>query len=149
METQCGFDHAPAGADLLAMYGPTLLVDVGFDASYLVGQGKIPTPGIQNLQALVDTGASDCCIDGMLAITLELPIVDRRELAGAHGSREVNMHMAQIRVPSLNFTMYGQFAAVDLNGGGQKHVALIGRSFLRYFTMSYEGRTGKVIIKSP
>ncbi len=52
----------------------------------------------------------------------------------------------QVHVPTLGQTAYGTFAAVHLAAGGQVHVALIGRTFLRNFTMIYEGRTGTVTI---
>jgi hypothetical protein len=42
--------------------------------------------------------------------------------------------------------VYGLFAGVNLAAGGQPHQALIGRTFLRHFTMIYEGRTGTVTI---
>jgi predicted aspartyl protease len=96
------------------------------------------------LRALVDTGASESCIDGTLAAALKLPVVDRRMTAGAHGAKEVNMHLAQIHIPSLKFTIYGAFAGVDLHAGGQIHSALIGRTFLQHFKMIYDGTTGSV-----
>jgi hypothetical protein len=37
---------------------------------------------------------------------------------------------------------------LSLLAGGQNHAALIGRTFLRHFTMTYEGRTGTVIISN-
>jgi len=58
------------------------------------------------------------------------------------------MHMAQIHIPTLNYTVYGSFAAVDLVDGGQKHEALIGPTFLQKFTMIYSGVTGDVEIFS-
>ncbi len=76
-------------------------------------------------------------------------VLDRRLVSGAHGSQEINMHLAQVHVPSLNFTIYGAFAGVHLVAGGQVHRALIGRTFLSHFTMVYEGRTGTVKISSP
>jgi len=96
--------------------------------------------------ALVDTGATESCIDGGLAMRLNLPIVDRRPLGGAHGVNEVNVHLGHIHIPALAFTIYGPFCAVDLVAGGQAHHALIGRTFLQAFTMIYEGRTGTVTI---
>jgi hypothetical protein len=75
---------------------------------------------------------------------LNLPVVDRRLISGAHGAKEVNMHLAHVIVPSLTFTIYGMFAAVDLVAGGQHHNALLGRTFLQRFTMTYEGKTGTV-----
>jgi hypothetical protein len=59
------------------------------------------------------------------------------------------MHLAQIHISTLKFTLYGTFAGVHLIKGGQVHKALIGRTFLRHFTMVYEGKTGRVTISSP
>lgn len=132
---------------MLVSQGPTLYVDIGFDPLYKPDPpGKIPTPGMTGLQALVDTGATTSCIDSGLAMQLNLPIFDRQKISGVGGVHEVNMHLAQIHVPSLNFTIYGSFAAVDLIAGGQPHHALIGRSFLRAFVMVYEGTTGTVTL---
>lgn len=152
VQTKCGFDSKGGvdGAKLLAQFGPTLKVDIGFDSSYVPTATPlmIPTPSITGREALVDTGASECCIDNILAAQLKLPIVDRRPISGAHGRGDVNMHLAQVHVPSLRFTVYGIFAGVALQEGGQRHQALIGRTFLQKFTMVYEGRTGTVTISS-
>lgn len=148
--TKCGFNDIPGGASgavLLSAYGPTLIVDIGFDPAFKVGVAA-PVAGVTGIRALVDTGASESCIDSLLASQLNLPIVDRRSISGVHGPIEVNMHLAQVRVPSLNFTIYGAFAGVHLDAGGQIHKALIGRTFLQHYTMVYEGRTGNVTLSS-
>ncbi len=147
--TKCGFTSAPGannGDELLIAFGPTLAVDIGFDPNSKLG-GPTPVPGIQGVAALVDTGATESCIDNLLAATLNLPIVDRRKIGGVGGAHEVNMYLAQVRVPSLNFTIYGAFAGVQLAAVGQ-HQALLGRTFLRAFTMVYDGKTGDVTISS-
>lgn len=130
---------------MLVAYGPTLMVDVGFDPNYNP-QPPAPTPtaGITGINALVDTGASESCIDNLLASQLNLPIVDRRPISGVHGSQVVNVYMAQVHAPTLAFTIYGAFSGVDLAAGGQPHSVLIGRTFLQNFTMVYEGLTGTV-----
>ena len=133
---------------MLTSYGPTLFVDIGFDPDFKPAQGAIPIPGITGVSALVDTGPGESCIDSVLAAQLNLPVVDKRMVAGAHGAQEVNMHLAQVRVPSLGVNILGAFAGVHLSAGGQVHRALIGRTFLRNFTMVYEGRTGTVTISS-
>jgi hypothetical protein len=149
--TKCGFDNTPAGSgsDLLCALGPTLWAHIGFDPAYDPDNAaqlpRLPNPP---LPALVDTGASECCIDSVLAVALALPIIDRRPVSGVHGAADVNMHLAQIHVAPLRFTIYGVFAGVDLIAGGQAHHALIGRSFLRGFTMTYEGRSGTVVISN-
>ena len=151
VQTKCGFDSGPQGAgrDLLTLYGPTLGVDIGFDPAYTytVG-GAPPNAGIKGVMALVDTGATESCIDSLLAASLKLPIVNRREVSGSAGKHIANVYLAQVHVPALGFTIYGAFAGVELAAGGQAHSALIGRTFLQGFTMTYEGRTGTVSLSN-
>lgn len=152
LSTRCGFDDGPGqkGCDALVAMGPTLIVQIGFDPAYKFAPGAPIAPpalGAPNpFHALVDTGATECCIDAGLAMQLNLPIVDRRSVGGISGVHEVNMHLAQIHVPSLAFTIHGAFAGVNLIAGGQSHYALIGRTFLQHFKMVYEGLTGTVTI---
>ena|ERR1700733_8644936 len=149
--TKCGFDSTPQGAsgqELLVTWGPTLFVDVGFDPAFIPNPlaMPVPTPGMRGINALVDTGAQECCIDSLLASQLGLPIVDRRQISGVHGSHIASVHLAQVFVPSLAFVVYGAFVGVDLAAGGQAHSVLIGRTFLQFFTMVYEGRNGTVTL---
>ena len=148
--TKCGFDDqtGQSGRDALALYGPTLFVQIGFDPASRPSDGPNPNLPPDKHPALVDTGATESCIDSELALILNLPIVDRQKVAGVHGADTVNVHLAQIHVPSLDFTVYGRFAGVHLRAGGQPHFALIGRTFLQNFTMTYEGRTGNVILSN-
>ena len=149
-ETKCGFNDSPSGSgsSLLVQYGPTLIVDIGFDKDWFFGRPTAPVFGINNVDALVDTGATESCIDDLLATQLNLPVVDKRPIAGVGGQHEAKIYLAQIHIPTLNFTIYGAFAGVHLTAGGQPHKALIGRTFLLSFTMIYEGKTGSVILKS-
>jgi len=148
---ECGFDDSAgaSGSQLLVFSGPTLLVDIGFDPAYRPDPpGMVPRAAITGQRALVDTGASVSCIDGGLAMQLNLPIVDRQPISGIGGTMIANLHLAQIHIPSLNVTVYGNFAAVDLIAGGQAHYALIGRTFLMHIKMTYNGLTGKVVISN-
>lgn len=151
-EAKCGFNNTSTvpGCDLLVAHGPTLFVDIGFDPNHdpVANPQGVPVPGITEVQALVDTGATECCIDSLLAAQLNLPLVNRRQIAGVHGAHLANVYLAQVHVPSLGMTMNGAFSGVDLKAGGQIHSALIGRTFLRHFKMIYEGKTGTVILTS-
>jgi hypothetical protein len=145
----CGFPDAAgvSGRDLLVMHGPTVSVHIGFDPTFV--PGAIP-PTIPNLpqtpfSALVDTGAIVSCIDNRLAMQLNLPIVDQRSMSGNRGAGLANVHLAQIHVPSLAFMVHGEFCGVDLIAG---YHALLGRTFLRDFTLTYEGRTGMVTLSN-
>ena len=133
--TEFGFGESR----LLAMIGPTLFVQIGFDPQFRPGENSLPDLPADRSPALVDTGVLESCIDSALAGALDLPVVSRRSVAGVHGADEVNMHLAQIYVLELNWTVYGQFAGVHLVAGGQPHRALIGRTFLMNFVMTYDG----------
>ena len=139
----CGFSNR----DDLINYGPTLLVDVGFDPAFDPDKrGAAPVPSVQQIHAVVDTGATISCIDKQLAAQLKLPVVDRANFGGISGNYLADMHAAQIHIPALDFTQYGSFAGVDLVSGGQRHFVLIGRTFLGNFQMNYNGITGEVVI---
>jgi len=140
MQIECGFNSQ----NDLVHFGPTLNVMIGFDPSYRSDSGNNPNIPANTYPALVDTGATQSCIDSALATHLNLPIFDRRNVSGVHGSQTVNMHLAQIFVPELNLIEYGQFSGVHLTAGGQPHFALIGRTFLREIVMAYDGSTGSV-----
>jgi len=146
----CGFRPRAglAGADLLVIRGPTLNVQVGFDPGFAPRNGSRPGLDVRLFPALVDTGAQESCIDASLAAELNLPIVEQATVAGAHGSGVLDLYLAQIHVPALEFTVAGRFAGVHLAAGQQAHRALIGRTFLRWFSMRYEGRTGAVVLTS-
>jgi hypothetical protein len=140
-EASAGFQSGRALSD----YGPALYVRIGFDPGFRIG-GPSPKLPPLDLPALVDTGASLSCIDVALAEQLQLPLVDRIPVIGVHGPEETNFYAAQIYNSGLKSGSYGLFAGLSLRSSGQLHYALIGRSFLERFTMTYEGRTGRVVI---
>ena len=145
-KARCGFNDGPAGSgrQLLVAFGPTLDVNIGFDPDYRITSAQRPQLPDMTVQALLDTGATESCIDAMLAAHLGLPVVDQRMIGGVGGSHKVNVHLAQIYIPDLNYTINGLFSAVSLRAGGQHHLALIGRTFLQDFRMVYDGSTGTV-----
>ena len=80
----------------------------------------------------------------MLAVQLNLPMVDRQPIGGVGGKHTANVYIAQIRVPTLMHVMHGRFFGVDLKAGGQQHEVLMGRSFLSALSLFYDGKTGSV-----
>ena len=140
----CGFDNS----DELALAGPTVAVEVGFDPDARFGDGDVPRLQSGPLPALVDTGAGESCIDSELAIRLNLPVIGRQQVSGIGGMVQVDVHLAQINLPGLGTTIYGRFAGVHLIAGGQPHYALIGRDFLSHYTMTYDGRRGVVTLSN-
>ena len=114
---ECGFkDYKGNSAQsLLVQFGPTVGVRIGFDRGYFPSDSTHPDLPEDVWPALMDTGTAESCIDSALADILNLPIVDRRNVSGVHGSAEVNIHLAQIYVQSLQFTTYGRFCWCSLN----------------------------------
>ena len=140
---ECGFEGRP---DKLVEYGPTVVVQIGFDPKYPIVSPYRPNLPSTQFHALVDTGATESCIDSAVAMGLDLPVVDRRNVAGVQGLSPVEVYMAQIYIPELDVAIGGRFSGVQLTDGGQPHSALIGRTFLLHFKMVYEGQTGVVRI---
>ena len=150
MQAECGFHTQANGIYLLALHGPTILVDIGFDPAFDPANiTNPPVAAITNMPALVDTGASQSYIDTAVATALGLPIVDKETLSGSSGPHSADVYLAQIHIPGLAYTIWGRFAGVNLVAGGQTHAALIGRTFLQYMVMNYDGITGRVTLTKP
>ena len=73
---------------------------------------------------------------------------ETRVPTGIHlvGNLNLNTHsyLAQVNIPSLQFTIHGKFQGVLLSDGGKPYQAILGRAFLVHFKMIYERRTGSV-----
>lgn len=143
LQVECGFSGHPS---YLVQFGPTLKVLIGFDPNYRPKGDNVPSLPPNEHNALIDTGATESCIDSSVAATLALPVVNERPVSGVHGQAKVNVHLAQIHIPALRFTQYGAFSGVHLHAGGQPHSALLGRTFLHHITMAYRGDSGSVVL---
>ena len=146
ISAECGFDGNDA-KDHLLVAGPTLKVNVV--RLHVAAQGSAGSASINDVDALVDTGAIVCFIDEAVARTLGLLLVDRQTICGVGGLHEANVYLARVDVPALNFSLTGQFSGVDLIAGGQRHGVLLGRNLLSHFVMNYDGPSGRVTIKTP
>ena len=132
-------DGRPLHGRLLE-FGPTIQVTVG-----LMTEGE-ETPPPRFAHALVDTGASDSCIDTQLAQELDLPIVDVEMISGVGGPQEHFVYAARVDIPSLEFLQFGRFAGVNLAAGGMEHRVLLGRTFLQNTVMIYDGLRAQITL---
>ena len=136
------------GAQLLTRNGPTAFVIVsafGPD-DYDIDKRETHPQVSTLLPALIDTGATESCIDDQLAIELGLPLVDRRSVAGVGGQHPVDVYLAYVFVPTLSLVLTGLFCGVHLTVGGQVHRALLGRTMLQNLIMIYDGLSGTVTL---
>jgi hypothetical protein len=153
---EVGFVDSPGVANPLEMLrraGPTLTVQVGpgipilpADQMPIADQGinQSRLPHVSDCLALLDTGASDSCIDQGLADYLSLPLVDRWRAGGIGGAHEMNVYLAALTIPTLGITKNGLFMAVRLVESGQPHSVLIGRDLMTDLIIIYDGRRGGV-----
>ena len=128
----------------MATYGPTLWVTVSHFAQD-TQTGEKPS---QVVPALVDTGATESCIDSKLAEELGLPVIDEMDMSGVNGMQRHDVYLASVNIPDLEFLQYGRFAGVDLRDGGQEHQALLGRTFLQNVILIYDGMRAQVTLAS-
>lgn len=135
-------DGRPDHAALIG-FGPSLEVVV----SPFVDPPQPPTEG-HTTHALVDTGATQSCIDIQVAESLGLPVVDYVMIAGASGASRHPLFAARVTIPSLEILQFGAFAGVDLAAGEQPHRVLLGRTFLQGTVMIYDGGRAQVTIAS-
>ena len=149
IEMGCGYSHYPPNlaSALLMQFGAVLFVQIGYDKTYNTAKRRPMIPE-ESYPALIDTGAIESCIDADLARALHLPILCQINASGMEGKAKLNVHLGQIYVPELEWTIFGQFIGVHLRAGQQPHFALIGRTFLQQVTLTYEGRTGQVALST-
>ncbi len=129
----------------LISFGPTVEVIV----SHHNPDGQEPPEEQEkpeSVHGLIDSGASESCIDAQLAQKLGLPIIDIRSIAGVGGAKTHNVYLAQIHIYTLDIFQYGAFTGVDLAEGGQAHQVLLGRTFLQNTVMIYDGIRGQVTV---
>lgn len=140
------------GKSLLVQKGPTVQVEIGFDSGLVhpdpaavraaaAAVAAAPVPA-KLLDALIDTGALDSCIDEDLASALKLPLIDQGQCAGVGGTHSLNIYLGYIRIVELGFLQYGRFIGAKLQAGGQPHMALLGRNLLKDMILVYDGRDG-------
>jgi hypothetical protein len=138
--------------DALIDIGPGILVDIGFDQTILAqAAAGLPAPlppagvlHVDRVMALIDTGATQSCIDEALAVQLQLPLVNQQPVGGVGGAHMLNQYLAYISYPALNFIQAGLFIGAQLATAGMTHRALIGRTMLANTLLVYDGRSGSV-----
>jgi predicted aspartyl protease len=126
--------------------GPVVQVNVTIEQNAgkaLLAQGKaVPSPKVGF--ALIDTGASNTCIDDDAAKELGLPVVDVAKMTSAtHAEQHCNVYPVQIAIPTVTLnsprTMGAALAVQGL-------LVLIGRDVLQNCTLFYNGPTGQITL---
>jgi hypothetical protein len=115
------------------------------------GEEPLHPPLERNVLALIDTGASNCCVDESLAAELGLSIIDRQVIGGVAGQQEHNIYLAELVIPNLQLSMKGRLVGVNIEM--LKNVALegpsqviLGRDVMSLMVVVYDGVNGTVTL---
>ena len=138
--------NLPPSAALLGQ-GPTVPVVLSVAqtiADQLMQQGlTVPTP--VSGSALIDTGASQTCIDDAIDQQLQLPVIDVVNMTSAsHASTQQNIYPVLIEV--VGGIRINVPRAMGANLASQSLAALIGRDFLQRCTLFYNGPSGLITL---
>ena len=90
--------------------------------------------------AMVDTGASCICVDNRAARELRLQKIAPTNLIAVGASHPSWLYAARVQAPELDFDRIMQVCAPD--GVRVTPRILLGRSFLQYFSFSFNGISG-------
>ena len=130
-------------ASALQIRGPLIQVSVTVEQNFgkgLIAQGKsLPAP--RSGLALVDTGASNSCIDEQVAKELGLPVIDVAIMQSAsHEKHPCNIYPVQIMTPIVTLNAPRAMGAALATQG---ILVLIGRDVLQSCTLFYNGPAGQ------
>jgi predicted aspartyl protease len=130
------------GSDGIGAYGRNELLRLAGPHIPVIVRAPRPVEGYAEgdfvqLDALIDTGASDICIDIKTARRLGLHAVDTTFIGGIGGSVESVVFADVLEVPNLQFRrVVRMFSPKDVVLSSKM---LLGRSFLENFIMTYDG----------
>ena len=112
------------------------------------GAGPVPgLPSFYETGALIDTGATDVCIDLSIARDLRLRTVDQRTVGTAGGPILASVHVGVLEVPALGFRKLMPLYAFRVRR--TNFSILLGRSFLADYIVTFDGPRGCCLFVRP
>lgn len=87
--------------------------------------------------AMIDTGASDTCVDYRIAHALKLRQIDQRTIGTVGGPIEVAVFLGVLDIPQLQYKRLTRFFAPKIER--INYSVLIGRSVLSEYIFTYDG----------
>jgi gag-polyprotein putative aspartyl protease len=133
--------------DLLFHFGLLLQVEISVPqslASVLTATNQ-QIPATVTGSALVDTGATCCCVEETFLQQLNLQPIAQVPMSGATGNRIQNAYQARLSFPGTPIPpLEIQVVGVQMNQG--QTICLLGRDILRYCVLIYNGPQGSYTI---
>ena len=133
--------------DLLFHFGLLLQVEISIPQSLAgvltAANQQIPAAVVG--AALVDTGATCCCVEESFLQQLRLQPINQVPMSGATGNRIQNAYQARLAFPGTPIPpLEMQVVGVQMNQG--KTICLLGRDVLRHCVLIYNGPQGSYTI---
>jgi len=132
----------PNDPNRLRHEGPALLVEVRHPRNI-----HDPDPESLTFLGLIDTGASHCCVDRSIVQSLGLQYAGQADFGGVEGNFTAGRYVAQLRFPQLDTTYQMTVAAMQAMVDGIGRPVLLGRDFLQFYRLLYDGPTGSVTLE--
>ncbi len=111
---------------------------------HIAGFGPSPPtaslPALVETQGLIDTGASDVCIDYRIALQLGLREIDQATVGVVGGSTMAKIYLGRLIVPDVGFDRVCPLYALKVRHA--THEVLLGRSFLENYVVTFDGPAG-------
>lgn len=112
--------------------------------------GAEPEEGVPHLyetRALIDTGASDCCVDYRIVHSLKLRQTNQTRMRVVGTSVLVTVHLGVLEIPAIGFRGIVEFYSSSVTR--PKYNALIGRQWLSDYGFHFDGPNGAFHIDTP
>jgi predicted aspartyl protease len=144
-----GYSYGPTGASAsdrsgeLAAVGPVVEIVIRAPGPPLRSPDWKPGFNRESVPArgLIDTGASDVCIDARMAVELGLTETGQEPVGVAGGvSVFSTVYAGILEVPELGFSELMPLYSLKMRH--PTHDVLLGRSFLRNFIVTFDGPEG-------
>lgn len=128
--------------------GPRQMVEIGLPDAFVasLAQQNLPVNAPHIGMCLIDTGASNTCIDRGVAVTLGLPIINRMQVQTPAGSVNQDVFATRLTFPGALLPPLTFLAACGAELMNQGICALIGRDFLANKILIYDGILNKYSI---
>lgn len=128
---------------LLKLSGPIIAVEISIPnvlKEYLEQKG-LPIPNPVNGQALIDTGATNTCVDVDIIKQLKIPAINSIKVYTPSGEAEQTIHPVIIRLSIGTFNFNSAIGSILKK---QNIIALLGRDILQNCVLNYNGLTGNI-----
>lgn len=145
------------GAGPLQFHGPIITTSLAITQAHAdaLKQAGDPVPAPVPCRFLVDTGADGCVVKHEFAIRAGLKLInDNAPLQGVGIDTSGKAYMGRVLfgtnsklVAGAQHFMYVDTQITSGNLKGDHLDGLIGRNVLRHFTLTYDGKTGRVTMR--